>query len=511
MAFHAGLKHQFAGLGDEHEIAHDIGMGDGDGAAGLDLLFKDGNDAAVAAQDVAETGGDELGLAFHLAVFLGLVEALDIDFADTFAAAHHIGGIHGLVGGNHHEFPDSVLHRHVGHHLCRIHIVQHCLGGVVLHHGHVLVGRGMENVVGFEATEVEVHAGTVADRGDNGLHLDIRVILGHLQTHVVLRGFSLVDEHHGLRSEGRDLTHYLAAYRTGGAGDEDAAPLDFEGKGVEIHLHLLTGQEVLDMDFTELRRVVGLGVPFGYVRCHVNLRPGRDYAVLQFLITAEIVVAQRRYEHRGYLVLAEDVREVRIRLIDLHAHEMGIVKFRVVRDEALDHITGRLFAVDALGYCYTALLDTIDKGTGGGVGLIGGVVEIFHKYPDKEHACHEACPCHHYLHGTGIGQDMVGGHIGKEMQTDGRHRSANHSINYLQQVHERRVAHHHRIGVEQLEEQQLWDKENGQDQQQRAESVESIVKTDEKAVCDNPDEVIEKAVHQDYDPIRSSLFGKVPV
>ena len=50
----ARLQHQLGRLGDGHEIAHDVRVGDGDGAAPLDLLLKQRNNAAVAAQHVAE-------------------------------------------------------------------------------------------------------------------------------------------------------------------------------------------------------------------------------------------------------------------------------------------------------------------------------------------------------------------------------------------------------------------------------------------------------------------------
>ena len=111
VALRASFEHQLAGLGDEHEEADDIRVGDGDGSALLDLLLEEGNDAAVAAQHVAEAGGDKLGAAFHFAVLDGFVEALNVDFADTLRTAHDVGGIDGLVGGNHYELLDAVFHR----------------------------------------------------------------------------------------------------------------------------------------------------------------------------------------------------------------------------------------------------------------------------------------------------------------------------------------------------------------------------------------------------------------
>ena len=60
-----GLQDELASLGDGHEEAAHIGMGDGDRSARGDLLLEDGDDAAVGAEDVAEAHGDKHDL-FHV-------------------------------------------------------------------------------------------------------------------------------------------------------------------------------------------------------------------------------------------------------------------------------------------------------------------------------------------------------------------------------------------------------------------------------------------------------------
>lgn len=67
------LKYQRARLGDEHEVADDVRVGDGDRTAVTDLFLKDGDHATVGAQDVAEPGGHELGHALHPAFLDSLV------------------------------------------------------------------------------------------------------------------------------------------------------------------------------------------------------------------------------------------------------------------------------------------------------------------------------------------------------------------------------------------------------------------------------------------------------
>ena len=59
-AHDACLENEFTGLGDEHEVANDVGIGDGDGTAFLDLTFKERNDGTIGTQHIAETSGDEL-------------------------------------------------------------------------------------------------------------------------------------------------------------------------------------------------------------------------------------------------------------------------------------------------------------------------------------------------------------------------------------------------------------------------------------------------------------------
>ena len=67
-------------------------------AAFGDLLAETRDDGAVGAEDVAETGGHELGSALLPAGFDGKAEGLDVDFGQTFGATHDICRIDRLVG-----------------------------------------------------------------------------------------------------------------------------------------------------------------------------------------------------------------------------------------------------------------------------------------------------------------------------------------------------------------------------------------------------------------------------
>ena len=54
-------------------------------------------------------------------------------------------GFDGFVGGDHHELLASEAGGGVGHGACAVDVVFDGLAGVVLHHGHVLVGGGVED------------------------------------------------------------------------------------------------------------------------------------------------------------------------------------------------------------------------------------------------------------------------------------------------------------------------------------------------------------------------------
>lgn len=110
-------------------------MGDGDGTAVFDLFFETGYDGTVAAQHVAEAGGDEAGMPFHLAFADGPTEALDVDFSQPLGGSHDIGGIDGFVGRDHDHLLGSVFYRHVGNLARTDDVDENGFAGVFLHRG----------------------------------------------------------------------------------------------------------------------------------------------------------------------------------------------------------------------------------------------------------------------------------------------------------------------------------------------------------------------------------------
>ena len=80
-----------------------------------DLLAETWDDGAVGAEDVAETGGHELGSAFFPAGFDGKAKRLDIDLRQTFGATHDVGRVDCLVGGHHDHLLDIIFYTFVSY------------------------------------------------------------------------------------------------------------------------------------------------------------------------------------------------------------------------------------------------------------------------------------------------------------------------------------------------------------------------------------------------------------
>ena len=266
----AGLHDKRDSLLDGHEIADDIGMGDRDGAALLDLFFKDGDDRAVGAQDIAEAHSHELGPCMlkglcrdgvvgrgmgekrgNRVCLAGLdlfIKGLDDHLAEALAGAHDVGGVDGLVGGDEDKALAAVKHGGISRAVGAEGVVLDRLAGAVLHEGDMLVGSGVIDDLWTVGAENLVQAAAVADRADERDKVQVGILLAQLQLDSI--GVVLVDiENHQLFGVVRgDLAAELGANGAAAAGDQDGLAGD-EGKNLfHIRLNRLAAEEVFHGD-----------------------------------------------------------------------------------------------------------------------------------------------------------------------------------------------------------------------------------------------------------------------
>ena len=448
LAHGAGLEDELAGFGDEHEEADDVGMGDGDGTALADLLLEDGDDGAVAAEDIAEAGGDELGDALDTPLDNGLVERLAVDLADALAAPHDIGGVDGLVGGDHHELAGAVLDGEVGNHARTIYIVLHGNAGVVFHHGDVLIGSGMEDVVGVVGSEDALHVPGIGDAADDGLALDIGEATGHHETYVVHGGLGLVDENHRGGTEEGYLTYHLGTDGACSTGDKDDLTTELGSDGIQIDLYLLARQKVFDIDLAEVAvGELGTTVPLLGGGHHHHLDTCGEEGIDHGGVLTEELALEGRHEEGLDTEPLHGIGNALAIGVDLLAHQRSVLHLIGIGDEGYEAILLVLDGGDAIGKADTTGLGTVD---GYGSGIVD--TEIV------EQALHEEALEPHqkggYQEGDGDTQDIGHKqHRRGEQPRDQHHKQrTDHGGKHdMIKVYKRGVTYDARVGTEHTE------------------------------------------------------------
>ena len=223
----AGLHDELAGLGDGHEIAFHFGMGDGDRAAGFDLLAEDRHDAAAAAQDVAETNGDKPRAA------IGGVQGLDVQLGAALGRAHDAGGVDRFVGADHDERRHARRPGGVGDDPRAEDVVLDRLAGIAFHHRHVLVGGAVEHDVRLMLFKHPRDAPDVADVGDDRHPLGADPAVAQFAVDFEQAVLRPVQQDHPARAEFHGLPADFRSDAAAGAGHEDILagqePLQFGG------------------------------------------------------------------------------------------------------------------------------------------------------------------------------------------------------------------------------------------------------------------------------------------
>ena len=274
----AGQHHEAHGLGDGHEIADDIRMGDRDGTALFDLPPENRNDGTVGAQDVAKADGDELGLhaAKDLAASVAVgvlfpdvgeelrkirgatgldfcVEGLDDHLADSLGSPHDVRGVHGLIRGDEDKTLTAMHHGGVGGLIGADGVVLDGFAGAVLHEGDMLVGCGVIDDLRMVLLEHLEHTPAVADGADQHHEVQIRILFAQLQLDGV--GIVLIDIKNDelLRIVPRDLAAELRTDGPASACHKDNLAVNELIDLMKVGGDGFASQKVLDGDIPKLR------------------------------------------------------------------------------------------------------------------------------------------------------------------------------------------------------------------------------------------------------------------
>ena len=247
LAHEPGLQHQLARFGNRHEVAPDLGVGDGHGAAAGDLFAKLRHHAAGTAEHVAEAHDHEArgGVA---------LQALAQHLGHALGGAHDVGRIHRLVGGNEHELADPGRGRRTRAHGSAHDIVAHRLPGVAdFHERHMLVGGGVKHEYRPMLVHHRLHAYRILAVGDQGDDLEARPHRFELLLDGVERELRQFAQHQPARRKACDLAAQLRADGTAGAGDQDTMPADeLPQAGVVEHDRIAT-EQIIELDAAQLR------------------------------------------------------------------------------------------------------------------------------------------------------------------------------------------------------------------------------------------------------------------
>ena len=267
----ASLHHQAHRLRDGHEIADDVRMGHGHGAALLNLAAEQGDDGAVGTQDVSEADRHKLGPDILEdgagAVLIGVfeahvgkelrnfrgparldhgVEGLDDHLAQALAGAHDVGGVHGLIRGDQHEALAAVDHGGVGGFIGADGVVLDGFAGAVLHKGHVLMGRGVIDDLGPVGIEDLENSPAVPHGADQRHQVQGRIFPLQLQLDLVGAVFIDIKDDQLLRIVGGDLPAELRSDAAAAARHQDALAVDKVENLLHIRADGLPAQQVLD-------------------------------------------------------------------------------------------------------------------------------------------------------------------------------------------------------------------------------------------------------------------------
>ncbi len=238
-----GQEHQAGRLGDRHEEALRVGVGDRDRSASFDLTQQRRYHAATTTEHVAKAHRRQ-----DRCRRCRLADSDNHQLGHAFGQAHEAGRVDRFVGRDDHDplgakgdcrFADRECSEDVGH---------ESLVGIGFDQRHVLVGRGVEDHLGLLAGEELAHAPRIGHVGDTRGHGHAAADCCQVAFELVQAGLVHVDSHHRCRSHGQDLSGQLRADRAGSAGDQHAFAADCSGARLDVQSHDRARQELFNLD-----------------------------------------------------------------------------------------------------------------------------------------------------------------------------------------------------------------------------------------------------------------------
>ena len=252
IAHSCGLHHQPASLRNGHKEAVNLGVGYGYRTTLLNLLAEVWNNATVATQHIAKSGGYELGPTLLSVLCDSHTETLTINLCQSLGATHHIGGIDSLVGRNHHQLIHAIANTHIGHILGTEHIAEHCLAGIFLHKGHVFVGCCVEHYLRLIAVKGYLQPLGRAHITNEGHKVQLGVGFFQLQPYLVQGSFGHIEYHELLHTQFGHLATYLRADGACATGNHHNPIVEVVVNLLLVDFNLISTQQVLNADVAHL-------------------------------------------------------------------------------------------------------------------------------------------------------------------------------------------------------------------------------------------------------------------
>src|SRR5450755_883976 len=212
-------------------------MRDGDRPTARDLLFEDGNDAAVAAENVSEPDGHILDPA--------ILKRTDHQFGNALACPHDVRRTHGLVRRDHDKVFRVAATGCQGDVQSPEDIVLDRFKQVRLHHRHVLVSRRVIHRRWMVTVEDFGQALRVLDASKFRAEPNQRKGTRHLLVQMKERrlGYFKADDRCG--PEASNLTAKLGADGSGRSGDQNGAAFQFGANPLLFQTDREAAQQVL--------------------------------------------------------------------------------------------------------------------------------------------------------------------------------------------------------------------------------------------------------------------------